>query len=647
MRAWDFCMQAIRMTLIFVIGCVSTNPSHSNFVSTTTFVLKDQGPEFSIGLPDLSISARNENGKTFEISQPMREFLKINPLSLKHSNQELLFSDESRGLRTHLKVKYSRLTITFESEREQKISWPITTGDSQALGLIYPQSEGLFLPIQDSFWLSYASEGVCRNLHGGLSMPFWGVLYPHGSITYLVLTDIRSELCVKSMSGKISAIGAHEFKQMDQLKNYQMIIALDEATPVAPAKIYRNWLLETDQFRDFSDKLKENPEVEKLFGAIHGYLYGKARSKKFIKDLHDLKIKKAALFYDQDPRSQRDQVTPETIRFARRLGYIIGPYDTFNHVDHPIHANSYPGIFDENLYLEGGILNADKTREKGFDGFGFELSSEALKRAKKPFFQLRMQKHQKEGANGLFIDCDAFGNLHDDFDPNHPMNPEKDRQNRLERMGYASGVSKFILGSESAAGWSSTVIHFSHGTFTPQTDTYWKYYGQKKMWGRWWPQERPAIFFKKVNPASDLIKANFSPEYRIPLYEIVFHDSVISLDRWESDLVKFPPLIPVRTNLTLLYGVPSLWNFDPKVLKENSTHLKKLYSFFSPIHQKIGTLPMTDFRWLSSDRLIQMSKFGDEFEITANFSDSSYQGIPPQGVQAKNLKEGSIKLYFP
>lgn len=287
------------------------------------------------------------------------------------------------------------------------------------------------------------------------------------------------------------------------------------------------------------------------------------------------------------------------------------------------------------------------TREKGYGGFGFELSSEALKSAKQPFFHRRIQRHQKEGANGLFIDCDAFGTLHDDFDPKHRMNQEKDRQNRLERMRYVSGTSKVVLGSESAAGWSSSVIHFSHGTFTPQTDTYWKYHGKKEIWGGWWPEEKPGIFFKKIEPASDLVKANFSPEYRLPLYEIVYHDSVISLDRWESDLLKFPKLIPVRTNLTLLYGVPSLWNFDPKVLQENSNRLKKLYRFFSPLHRRIGMLPMKDFQWLSSDRLVQMSQFGDEFEITANFSDKPFKGLPPQCVQVKNLKNESMKSYCP
>lgn len=34
---------------------------------------------------------------------------------------------------------------------------------------------------------------------------------------------------------------------------------------------------------------------------------------------------------------------------------------------------------------------------------------------------------------------------------------------------------------------------------------------------------------------------------------------------------------------------------------------------------------MTEFKFLSEDRLIQMSKFGDNLKVVANFSDNEYK----------------------
>ncbi|WP_243444992.1 hypothetical protein [Romboutsia maritimum] len=34
---------------------------------------------------------------------------------------------------------------------------------------------------------------------------------------------------------------------------------------------------------------------------------------------------------------------------------------------------------------------------------------------------------------------------------------------------------------------------------------------------------------------------------------------------------------------------------------------------------------MTDFKFLSSDKLVQMSKFGENLKVVANFSDKEYK----------------------
>lgn len=47
-----------------------------------------------------------------------------------------------------------------------------------------------------------------------------------------------------------------------------------------------------------------------------------------------------------------------------------------------------------------------------------------------------------------------FGELYEDFDPEHPMTLARDRENRMDRM-RALADAGFVLGSESAAAWST------------------------------------------------------------------------------------------------------------------------------------------------------------------------------------------------
>src|SRR5262245_50071277 len=112
-------------------------------------------------------------------------------------------------------------------------------------------------------------------------------------------------------------------------------------------------------------------------------------------------------------------------------------------------------------------MKPDGIRLTGFGGQGYDLSSEALKRATRPFIAERVNAHLETGVNGYFLDVDATGvDLRDDFDPKHPMTLAEDRANRMERMRFISQQKKLVLGSESAAAWSTPAIHFSHGSLT-------------------------------------------------------------------------------------------------------------------------------------------------------------------------------------
>jgi hypothetical protein len=269
------------------------------------------------------------------------------------------------------------------------------------------------------------------------------------------------------------------------------------------------------------------------------------------------------------------------------------------------------------------------------------LSSEALRRAKTPFVDQRIAAAKALGASGYFVDSDAFGDLYEDFDPTHPMTRARDRENRMSRMRAVVDAG-FVLGSESAVGWSTPVVHFSHGNETITTDAYWALLADRARMGGWYPSDRPGLFFKPIELTEDERRELFDPTARVPLFQAVFHDSVVATDRWEMSLMKVPALAAPRTLLALLYGVPTLFSLDRRALREHGPRLTALARFFEPFHRKIATLPLVSFAYLSDDRRVQRARFGTDVEVIANFGEEERAGVRGGCVEVRGGERATL-----
>ncbi|MGA3044197.1 MAG: glycoside hydrolase, partial [Bryobacteraceae bacterium] len=131
------------------------------------------------------------------------------------------------------------------------------------------------------------------------------------------------------------------------------------------------------------------------------------------------------------------------------------------------------------------------------------------------------------------------------------------------------------------------------------------------------------------DPGAEFSQAKYDPVYRLPLYEAAFHASLVATDRWDVPMTKFPALLKTRQLLELLYGVPSIWAMDRRQLRESGAALTRLMQFFEPLHRRIGALPLTDFEWLTRDRLVQRTTFGNEATLKVNFGSARFSDVEP------------------
>ncbi|HEY3738979.1 MAG TPA: glycoside hydrolase [Bryobacteraceae bacterium] len=481
------------------------------------------------------------------------------------------------GLTVHLTVRGNRLHTRFDSSREQTFEWPRTGDDGRMSALILPEGEGLYVPFSDADWRRRMAHR-CFSANEKLSMPFWSFKAGPRTFTYLAISDIRTNVCLEDRNGRIEATANHAFLDRDHRPVYEIEMWPGGASPIAPAIEYREGL---DQFVPLTEKIRANPNVEKLLGAVHMYVWGDGRTLEFIDDLRSANIKRAWIGYDQNP-DQKPLIDKRYIDAAKKAGYLIGPYDTFNNAQDPVTGEDQVSRWPGDLYPAGCIVDRQQKRVAGFAGRGCELSSEALRRAEtknKPLAN-RVNERLRDGANSYFLDVDAFGELHDDYSPAHPMTEFEDRANRLARMSEIRRRG-LVFGSEEGVGWSVPLLDFAHGAFSVENEVLWPKL-RSKAFGIWWPPEGPRIFFQPVDPGTEFAKAKYDPAFRLPLYEAAFHSSIVATDRWDVPLAKFPSLLKTRQLIELLYGVPSMWAMNRRQLRESRPLLVKLMEFFDP-----------------------------------------------------------------
>jgi hypothetical protein len=141
--------------------------------------------------------------------------------------------------------------------------------------------------------------------------------------------------------------------------------------------------------------------------------------------------------------------------------------------------------------------------------------------------------------------------------------------------------------------------------------------------GACYPPNEPSAFFKPVPLKEEYRYLLYAPRFRLPLFETVFHDSVITTHHWSNPSLKFPEVAAQAELLGLLYEVPPLYHLNREEFAKRKTELVHHYNFFPPLHRELALMSVTDFRWETADRLVQTVTFGNAIEITANFSESA------------------------
>ena len=398
-------------------------------------------------------------------------------------------------------------------------------------------------------------------------------------------------------------------------------------------EVAKSEFLSKYQKREFTKLLSEiyldNPDVVKKHLSkflIEEKKWGNGISTKLIDQLEQNGFSRFLLVTEGWQDIER---RPHVADYARKKGYLLGTYDSFHSIHNPKTLGSdqswLTAQFDESLYKKGAILKADGTPRRGFKGIGYKLSPKTAR----PYVEDRVKENfSKVNYSYYFVDADAFGEYYDDFRPNNRLSQQDDVKERVDRLNWIFQTFQVPIGSEGGFYQFAPVQVVAEGIFIPVIA--WSDQDMKKnkkspfYLGRYWTPDMPEVFFKSVPMKKKYIEQYIDPRYRLPLYEVVFHDSVLATAHWGYSSLKFHNVEKMVYLTEMLYQVAPLYHLNLDNAHQLLKKIKPRFESFLETHSYSYQFPLQSFEFLTSDRLVQKATYG-ELTIVVNFSKQNFQ----------------------
>ena len=664
---------------------------------------------------------------------------------------------------------YLNVEITSEKDEDNTVHWPHISAEQYYL----PLGEGKRIPASDSAWIRYLDQQQISVLEQ-LSMPFWISSSGEYCVLFIMEHPYRTQLNF-SAETELSFSVTHEYPEISENKTYRYRIYVTKNDPVIGAKLYQNYVKETNNFVTLNQKAEQNSNIEKLYGAPFIYLWGDfvvsaddinwnefrisldspvmtylcsfaetiengtefeavlaelihqdyvadyqknvicnyisqvlleegfwnaeiftesnhpideflRKGYEKLTDSQKIQLHKQALsvnmpmvFSDSESWMNSDTLDiindmkesgidhawiglnsweqayrkPELVSQAANTGYLIASYDSYHSIHEPGKEQWITASFDDlELYENATIMDKNGTKESGYQGVGRKLNSTLSMSS----VNTRMKKIMENGLpfNSWFIDCDATGEIYDDYTPEHKTAQEQDLFARLERMAYIRDQYHMVIGSEGGNDFSASTIAFAHGielkTFawidedmkSNKDSAYYigKYYN---------PAGGVAEHFAKRIPVKEQYYSVFiDPKCDIPLFKLVYNDSVITASHWDWSTFKIKGATQDRMIREVLYNVPPLYHLDHELWKEYQQDIVKHHKIWSEFSRQAIQEEMTGFLYLKEDGSVQKTFYGDELSAVANFGEISYvyenREIPPHSILIEDSSKSMIYI---
>ena len=496
--------------------------------------------------------------------------------------------------------------------------------------ILETDGEGLLLPADDGEYP--LGNGVTYFCGGGLAMAWMGVVDAKFETGYMAIleTPYDAALRTKREDGLItfSPVWLPSMEKFGYSRKVTYHF-FDKGGYVAQAKKYREYIWKKNSVISLKEKQQRFPALAKMIGGVHIYVWDKAREIEFAQELKSSGIEKALILWDANhvpyPEIGYDNKLKE-------LGYATGGYELFTDLKqrdtsyYEIDLNGpmrfahtvYPGKFNQ--------LAARKSDGKTyFNQFGHTTCPEAIR----PEIYRKTEAKLKEYPHEtFFLDVYAANGIFECYSKDHPVTREQFAEAVIKNHRIMEDKYNQYLGGEWGAEYLNAHVAYVHGMMTLQR-TWWGSGIEKKgtiyYTGDWRSNPRPTQMTGTRVANDTYLKYSINEYTRIPLYELVYHDAVVTSWRWEDGNHHTPEIWWKKDLFNMLYGTAPLWNLDRERWEAYKNTFIESYKNVCPWLQQIGTDELVSHRFVTDDHKVQESVFSSGKKMVVNFGDAEIE----------------------
>ncbi|MFC4775892.1 glycoside hydrolase [Paenibacillus sp. GCM10023252] len=521
----------------------------------------------------------------------------------------------------------------------ERISFPsaFQTPDAHHY-LLQTDSQGLLLPVDDTFYP--LEEHPLFFCGGGAAMAWIGVTDHALETGYMAIfeTPYDASISLTRENGLITFAPVW-LPSMGEISYERRIryIFMDKGGYVAQCKRYREYVWPKNKVQSLKEKQERFPAIEKILGAVHVYVWDGAREVSFAEELKEAGVEKALILWDANhlpyPVEGYDNKLKE-------LGYGTGAYELFTdiHPDgHPANAaiqtiplkrNVYPGKFDK-------ITTRKEDGSTYSNSFGTFVCPEAVRPeiVNRVERELRLYPHET-----YFVDVYQANGLYECHHPEHRLTRQQYAEAIIQNYELLENEYNLYLGGEFGSDYVGSRGVYVHGMMTLQRTWFSSDINKKgsiHYYGDWRDNARPSIMLGARTATDTYLKYSINEYTRVPLYELVYHDAIVTSWRWEDGNHHNPEIWWKKDLFNILYGSAPLWSIDQERWASFSSTFVESYNRVCPWLQQICYDELVSHRFVSEDRKVQESRFSSGKRAVVNFGDEPYeyegQFVEPRG----------------
>lgn len=562
-------------------------------------VLENDFLKYSFFASEKNISV--EDKRTGEIWQfPfLQSYCLIN--DFKQTDNELAFSFVNAADMSSFLVRVSLLndSVKYAIEAEADVQF-----DSFAFPpfIQFDDNDKCAVPLQSGLLLEPQSLPSSLRHGGGLPLACLGVLRNQSSF----LQIINSPYDFRMRFNKGKNVLRNAWVSEKGVFGYPREIThcfIPEKSYVLMAKKYREYAVGQGLIKSLKKKASSR-KIDALVGAVNVWYFG-TKTGLFAGELKNAGMEK--VLYS----NVRDSLEVDEVNHC---GYLSSVYDIYQDVWPPAYhyVTKLTEGWPDDLVLDksGDWVRWWTIKRKGKEYPGGLICSKCgLERAKKEI--PRDLEEKKYSAR--FIDTTTASPWRECYNPQHPITRLEDVKYKMALLSFVSDDMGLVTGSENGADCAVPFCDYFEGMMS---------IGRGRLPG----SGRGVAKVPYMSPTDNFKEYQVGVEKRIPFWDLVFHDCVVSTWYWGDASNRIPEYWHRKDLFNILYGNMPLFAIrDWNHWKEYEDRFVESYKNVCTVFEKVGYKEMLSHRFVTEDKKVQETVFSENIRVVVNFSDEEYR----------------------